>query len=158
MKFELPTCTRCYSKDEALIKTIKDKEPSYFQESHTFQLNNIAVLQIDKDNKKFYDFVIPRSGDVLSNFRSNISFKIVFWDNILDVCDIDYILFFACLYTEFKCRFYLDHFESDFYFRLSYNCTMLPLPMRFNFSTTNEKVETDYLTYYGGVCEPLIDK
>lgn len=158
MKFELPTCTRCYSRDEAFITSVKDNIPTYFQEAHTFQLNNIGVLQIDKDNKKFYDFVIPRSGDVLSNFRSNISFKIVFGNNILDARDIDYILFMVCLYTEFKCRFYLDNFKTDLYFRISYNCILLPINIRYTFSTTNEQVETNDLIYYKGVCKSLIDK
>ena len=146
MKFELGKCKRCNSFKEAFVKVSEYNEPTCYEQSHIFK---ITKLQMDKDNKTFYDFVIPICADVLSEFRSNMRFKIVIGqkEKILDV--IDYIIFTAAPYTVFKCRFYITNL-SDLHFRLSYNCIFLPNHDLIELCC--KRIITDYLVYDNRIC------
>jgi hypothetical protein len=148
MKFELPNCKHFYSQQEAL-KELENHKATYYQEGYSFKVNNIGVLQIDKDNRTFYDFVIPRNCDIISNFKSNISYKIIVNERELDV--VDYIILVASPYTEFKCRFYIRPEWTDLHFRLNYNCILLSNDDRVKLVMND--VTTDYFDYSKGTCK-----
>ena len=131
--------------------------------SKTFAVQNISILQIDKDNNYFYEFSpLSRQNDIVDNITvespgSQIKISYLLNDEPYSTDEIKKFLIASAPYCEFKIRFtFQNNFKPDnnYIFTLFMRYYIVNNDLRKNILLSKDII-VDKIIYKGGTCYRL---
>ena len=124
---------------------LNNSDVVYYNHKRKFYINNIGVLELDKNNKSVYDIEL-NDGDLIKNIQCNVDFKLLLGGYLYDKKNV---LISNSQYHEKKIRLLLDPNNLPEYINVSYDVYLFG-QIRKNIQSLNI-VKFDDLYYSNGM-------
>ncbi len=131
---------------------INDSDIVYYLKTRKFYINNIAVLEVNKNGLSHYDIELNNNdGDLITNIKCDVTYDLL-------LGGVNYntnkVMMLKSEYHSKIMRLYLDPNNLPEYINISYDCCLFNTNIRNNIKSHN-MILYDGLVYYNGmITEP----